>query len=226
VGALKAGAGERAVGIRDRVLAHLAAVGEIQDPGGMASTALARAVDYPGSSIAFAQLLSGMERSGLIEREIQGKRTYRIAAAGPVRPPGSAVGFDYDELARRLLAQVLRGTVTASAGEGHPVFPAVAAEPGPEAAQGTADDQNLREEVARLEGELAAVRATHRRLTGENARLRDQIQQAEQSLAAIQERTARVPASGLVGPEAALLIERLLSPAGEARGRRGRADAS
>ena len=45
----------------------------------MASTQLAAAVGYPGSSVAFAQLLSGMERSGLIEREVRGKRTYRIS---------------------------------------------------------------------------------------------------------------------------------------------------
>src|SRR3979409_1311088 len=109
----------------------------------MASTQLAAAVGYPGSSVAFAQLLSGMERSGLIEREVRGKRTYRIrlgpvaiagpggpgglgglggsarvpihgavprvadaaagiAAAGGIPAPGTA-GFDYDELARRLL---------------------------------------------------------------------------------------------------------------------------
>ena len=44
----------------------------------MASTRLAEAVGYPGSSVAFAQLLSGMERDGLINREVRGKRTYRI----------------------------------------------------------------------------------------------------------------------------------------------------
>ena len=40
---------------------------------------LAAAVGYPGSSVAFAQLLTGMERAGLIERDVRGKRTYRIA---------------------------------------------------------------------------------------------------------------------------------------------------
>ena len=125
----------------------------------MASTRLAEAVGYPGSSVAFAQLLSGMERDGLIMREVRGKRTYRItlpegvaaaramkaagrqAAAGaggrladaglvntglghadlasaavatagmtafPGTPAPAGGGFDYDELARRLLVQVLR----------------------------------------------------------------------------------------------------------------------
>ena len=83
----------RALGTRDRVLSYLAD-GEISDPKGMASTVLAEAVGYPGSSAAFAQLLSGMERSGLIEREIRGKRTYRIAApaAKSRRGEGSASG--------------------------------------------------------------------------------------------------------------------------------------
>lgn len=105
----------------------------------MASTRLAEAVGYPGSSVAFAQLLSGMERDGLIRREVRGKRTYRItlAAAATARrqvqaPPAGLAeggrvattaapagggappqmlfpsGIDYDELARRLLVQVIR----------------------------------------------------------------------------------------------------------------------
>ena len=68
----------RAVGTRDRIIAHLALVAEVADGTGMASTRLAEAVGYPGSSVAFAQLLSGMERDGLISREVRGKRTYRI----------------------------------------------------------------------------------------------------------------------------------------------------
>ena len=67
----------------------------------MASTRLAEAVGYPGSSVAFAQLLSGMERDGLINREVRGKRTYRIPVAFP------AV-IDYDELADRVIMRLLR----------------------------------------------------------------------------------------------------------------------
>ena len=101
---------KRAVGTREHIIAYLADNTELSDPGGMASTRLAAAVGYPGSSVAFAQLLSGMERSGLIERDVRGKRTYRIGlgsmAGADQAGEGSAVGFDYDELARRLLAQV------------------------------------------------------------------------------------------------------------------------
>src|SRR5580704_10558473 len=151
VGDRKRASRKRAVGTREHIVAYLTDNAELFDPLGMASTRLAAAVGYPGSSVAFAQLLSGMERSGLIEREVRGKRTYRIklgsagaadlgsdsgaaavstagdaaaraGGASGIRGlagmlgPGSAAGldygfdygFDYDELARRLLAQVVR----------------------------------------------------------------------------------------------------------------------
>jgi hypothetical protein len=115
----------RAVGTRERVIAHLGLVEEIIDPAGMASTRLAEAVGYPGSSVAFAQLLSGMERDGLIVREVRGKRTYRITvkpktAEEPRLPhpavadgalgehPGTPGALDYDELADRVLLRLLR----------------------------------------------------------------------------------------------------------------------
>jgi hypothetical protein len=116
----------RAVGTRDRIIAHLALVAEVADGAGMASTRLAEAVGYPGSSVAFAQLLSGMERDGLINREVRGKRTYRITLSAPpaarlaadsVRAddagrPAVQIAFpaviDYDELADRVIKRLLR----------------------------------------------------------------------------------------------------------------------
>lgn len=153
---------------RDRVMSYLRAVGEVSDQGGLASTALAEAVGYPGSSLAFAQLLSAMERSGLIEREVRGRRTYRITLAPdeaaqardreqgasgwppdqaeqadstrvPEPEPGALVGLDYDELARRLLTEVVH--------------------------------------------RLAAVEAQQRALRAENTRLREQLAATRQSLA-------------------------------------------
>jgi hypothetical protein len=124
----------RAVGTRDRIIAHLALVAEVADGGGMASTRLAEAVGYPGSSVAFAQLLSGMERDGLINREVRGKRTYRITlsaqpavrrGAEPVRAdtalPAVPVAFpaviDYDELADRVIRRLLRRVAELSPAE-------------------------------------------------------------------------------------------------------------
>jgi hypothetical protein len=116
----------RAVGTRDRIIAHLALVAEVADGGGMASTRLAEAVGYPGSSVAFAQLLSGMERDGLINREVRGKRTYRITLSAqpsarlgaepvradttalPVVPVAFSAVIDYDELADRVIMRLLR----------------------------------------------------------------------------------------------------------------------
>src|SRR5580693_9137190 len=210
---------KRAVGTREHIVAYLADTRELFDPGGMASTRLATAVGYPGSSVAFAQLLSGMERSGLIEREVRGKRTYRIAlrpvadqagelsAAGDgaaraggasgvrglagMLGPGSG-GFDYDELARRLLAQVVRRLAGADA----------AAAP---------DLSTLRETVDGLEYELADAWAKHGRLAEENVRLREQLRAAEQSLALARESLRRLPIAADLDSTEVLLLQRLLA---------------
>lgn len=136
--------GRKAFGTRDRVVECLLAHGDIRDSSGMASPRLAQAVGYTGSSIAFAQLLSGMERAGLITREVRGKRTYRVhltaagrerartagieSSAGPAdagreagtHPTGASSGEggspDYDELAHRLLVQVARRLLSPPAG--------------------------------------------------------------------------------------------------------------
>jgi hypothetical protein len=264
VGDHKRASRKRAVGTREHIIAYLADNTELFDPGGMASTRLAAAVGYPGSSVAFAQLLSGMERSGLIERDVRGKRTYRIrlgsmagdvsagagsaAAGGPVAGavagaaagelsaaadaaaraggasgvrglagmlgpgaaalgpgaaalgPGAAAGFDYDELARRLLAQVVRRL----AGTG---FADTAVVP---------DLATLRETVAGLEYELADAWTKHGKLAEENVRLREQLRTVEQSLELARESLRRLPIADLDSSEVLLLQRLLLS--GDAAG--------
>ena len=299
----------RALGTRDRVLSCLAD-GEISDPKGMASTVLAEAVGYPGSSAAFAQLLSGMERSGLIEREIRGKRTYRITATdhnerdapgsgrGGASAPGSghdtadaagqgqrgggnapgpgrdaaaatsrsgrhpgargadrgdtvtagpgdqrtpaggggrsgdlmaatsqAPDFDYDELARRLLVQVVR-RLAVSPGGGPPPPPHAGepAEPGASSA-GLASGADLQRTVAGLEQKLASVRSRQRRLTAENAKLREQLQAARQSLAEAEERASTAQVAGQLGAPELQLLERLLSVTRDQPGRQEEAGA-
>jgi hypothetical protein len=252
----------RAVGTRGRIMSRLAQSGAISDENGMASAVLAREVGYPGSSVAFAQLLSGMERSGLIEREVRGKRTYRISAApgaaldepgpapdkparraarrasadpahgaelgvpgprsgtgggewgpaGPGQPVTAAGGpsaaadraatgpgdFDYDELARRLLVEVVRRLAAA---------PAQAAPPPPPAPPAGA---TLEQTVAGLEQELASVRTMHGTLTEENARLRQQLQAARRSLA-LARRAAGQPVTDQLDAAEVSLLERLLA---------------
>src|SRR5690348_2584593 len=198
----------------------------------MASTRLAAAVGYPGSSVAFAQLLSGMERSGLIEREVRGKRTYRIrlgpvaiagsggagglggsarmplqsamprmagaaagiAAAGGIPAAGTA-GFDYDELARRLLVQVVRRLAAADPEAGQPA------------------PSELQQTVTGLEYELATAWTKHGKLAEENVRLREQLSAAQRSLAQAAERVRRLPVSTGLDSSEVVLLQRLLTSA-------------
>jgi hypothetical protein len=202
VGDRKRAPRKRAVGTREHIIAYLDGNTELYDPGGMASTRLAAAVGYPGSSVAFAQLLSGMERSGLIERDVRGKRTYRIRLGSVVDPSpaepaggsaaGSGPGFDYDELARRLLAQVVRRLGFAD--------PAAAPDPGA-----------LRETVAALEYDLADAWAKHGKLAEENLRLREQLRATEQSLALAQESLRRLPIAADLDHAEVVLLQRLLA---------------
>ena len=155
---------KRAVGTREHIVAYLAEVHELFDAHGMASTQLAAAVGYPGSSVAFAQLLSGMERSGLIRRDVRGKRTYRISLSDAVlgdddaenaatgtagqgydQAINGAAGFDYDELARRLLVQLVRRLAAAEPAD---TTQPEASEPHPSVLQAT---------VTGLEYELASA---------------------------------------------------------------------
>lgn len=276
MGDVKAGSKRRAVGTRDRVISYLVAAGEIADAGGMASNMLAEAVGYPGSSIAFAQLLSGMERSGLIEREIRGKRTYRIAAtegaaaqvtaaqvatgrnlaasdrsrrptartvsgrtvtaarghgaAGPstdtsgrglVVAAKGADDFDYDELARRLLVQVVQRLAASPGQSSGPAGAGAAGHAG--AGQ---DDAELARTVASLEHKLASVRSRQRKLTEENAKLREQLRAAQESLAQAEENAGAGHGVGQLGRDEVSLLERLLSPLREKGDRREEAGAS
>ena len=215
---------KRAEGTREHIVAYLVQTGDLADPAGMASTRLATAVGYPGSSVAFAQLLSGMERSGIIERDVRGKRTYRIglsrahiaapaehgsAAPASGRPgpngragangrpgatadgaagadgvagangaagadgvagavAGAVADFDYDELARRLLAQVVRLLA------------------GPELAEA--------------------------KLAEENVRLREQLRAAEESLTLARESLRRLSGPADLDSSELMLLQRLLGP--------------
>jgi hypothetical protein len=125
---------------RSRIRSYLAEHGPIVDPSGRATAVLKDVIGYEGSPVAFIQLVTAMDKSREIEREIRGKRTYQIsgldggapalasstarAAVATVTPPGTGlpIELDYDELARALLRETWRlaelaGSRTASAGE-------------------------------------------------------------------------------------------------------------
>jgi hypothetical protein len=221
---------KRAVGTRQRIIAYLAEAGELYDANGMASTQLAAAVGYPGSSVAFAQLLSGMERSGLIAREVRGKRTYRIGL-GPARTTGPGInarapglaglptggsagpgdagvaGFDYDELARRLLVQVVRRLAAVEPEEGPPEASPAPDQPPPP------DQLSLQETVNGLEYELATAWTKHGKLAEENVRLREQLKAAQRSLALAAEQVRRLPTSTDLNESEVVVLQRLLTSA-------------
>ncbi len=259
VGVGRKTARKRAVGTREHVIAYLTEINELFDANGMASTQLAAAVGYPGSSVAFAQLLSGMERSGLIEREVRGKRTYRINL-GPAHAIGSGVasrsngipevamavgvsrdaemggsggidgevgsgigaaGFDYDELARRLLVQVVRRLAAAEPEASHQdrsapdrLAPDRLA-PDRLAPDRLAPDRlALQETVSGLEYELATAWSKHGKLAEENVRLREQLRAAQRSLALAAERVRRLPVSTDLDRSEVVLLQRLLALGG------------
>ena len=237
---------KRAVGTRERIMAYLTEAGELYDANGMASTQLAAAVGYPGSSVAFAQLLSGMERSGLIAREVRGKRTYRIGfgparAVGPARVvsgvgagaavpgvPGlsgageagpGAAGFDYDELARRLLVQVVRRLAATDTEASTPDRSAPTETPAAPDQRAQSDQLALSEQLALqetvsgLEYELAAAWSKHGKLAEENVRLREQLKAAQRSLAQAAEQVRRLPAGVDLNDSEVVLLQRLLTSA-------------
>jgi hypothetical protein len=228
VGVVKKAARKRAVGTREHIVAYLAKVQELFDASGMASTRLSAAVGYPGSSVAFAQLLSGMERAGLIEREVRGKRTYRIrlgsaqapramdtdeacawegatGAVGMMGMPGIGVvggtaGFDYDELARRLLIQVIRRLAAAESGTGTPGTGAPGTgTPGTGALQG---------------GLLAGAWAEHGKLAEENVRLREQLEAARQALELAADCLRKLPITTDLDRSEIVLLQQLLTLSG------------
>ena len=164
----------------------------------------------------------------MIGREVRGKRTYRIGL-GPARSgaarvvsrvttgvsaadaagPGTA-GFDYDELARRLLVQVVRRLAAPDAEASAPDRSAAdrAAHP---------DQLALQETVSGLKYELAAAWTKHGKLAEENVRLREQLKAAQRSLALAAEQIRRLPASTGLNDSEVVLLQQLLTsePAAE-----------
>ena len=210
-----------------------------------------------------------MERSGLIEREVRGKRTYRISlglahangaqangsggaprasripevamAVGVSGAAGSGeagsgigeTGFDYDELARRLLVQVVRRLAAAEPPASHPdrlgpdqlgpdrLGPDQLGPDrlgpdrlGPDRVgpdRVGPDQVALQETVTGLEYELATAWTKHGKLAEENVRLREQLRAAQRSLALAAERVRRLPVSSDLDRSEVVLLQRLLA---------------
>jgi hypothetical protein len=183
---------KRATGTREQVVAYLTEIRELFDKDGMASTRLAAAVGYPGSSVAFAQLLSGMERAGVIKREVRGKRTYRITLGdvegfGPT-PRSGAAG-------------------SGAAGSGAAGSGAAGAGTAGSAGPGPADGQEFDYD------ELARRLLVHvvRALATESS-LREQLREAQQSIALAREQVQRLPVTADLDESEVMVLQQLLSP--------------
>jgi len=146
------------------------------------------------------------------------------AVAGLDLPAGPG-GVDYDELARRLLVQVVRRLAGPDAGR-PAAEPAAGVAPGQPVVGETASQETaLQETVASLEQKLASATSGQRRLAEENSRLREQLRAAEQSLAEAQDRAIAEALAGRFDSAEVLLLERLLSPLREQARRSPEADA-
>ena len=107
-------------------------------------------------------------------------------------------GFDYDELARRLLIQLVRrlaaaepdATIQPEASEAHPSV--------------------LRATVTGLEYELASAWIKQGELAEENVRLREELKAAQRSLALAAERLGRVPITTDLDSNEVVVLQRLL----------------
>ena len=124
--------------------------------------------------------------------------------------------LDYDQLARRLLVQVVQRLAVSPGDETVPGDEDVA-----EPARTGPDDAALQKTVASLEQKLASVQSKQRRLTAENAKLREQLQAAQQSLAQAQERDDADRMAGRFDTAEVRLLERLLSPLRDRRDEAG-----
>ncbi len=126
--------------------------------------------------------------------------------------------LDYDELARRLLVQVVQRLAVSPVDgtEGGDLAEPAGAGPAGAGPSGAA----LQRTVASLEQKLATVQSKQRSLTAENAKLREQLQAAQQSLAEAEARDSAGSIAGRFDTAEVLLLERLLSPLRDQRDRR------
>jgi uncharacterized membrane protein YgcG len=131
-------------------------------------------------------------------------------------------GFDYDELARRLLVQVVRRLAAPEAPPSALDRPA-ADQPADAVLPGAPDPSVLQETVSALEYELATAWTKHGKLAEENARLREQLKAAQRSLAQAATQVRRLPVSTGLNDSEVVLLQRLLSsePAADGGGADG-----
>jgi hypothetical protein len=171
---------------RQQVAEYLTQYGPLEDAKGRATAKLMEALGHTGSAASFTQLISNMDRSGQLTREIRGKRTYRIALAtndltlsfddGPDEEESPEM--DYDKVASALLIQVVQNLT-----KGTP-------ERDNDGSWARRRIERLERRVGELEHDLLLSRAESNTAAAERDELQLQLEHSEGNLALLTERLA------------------------------------
>jgi septal ring factor EnvC (AmiA/AmiB activator) len=193
--------------IRTQVVDYLVRHGSLADPQGRATAKLREAIGYVGSVPSFTQLISTMDRTGQLTREVKGKRTYRIAAAAdaPMSRDSSletpdateTMEMDYDQVASALLVQVVQ----------------------------TLTQGRLERQIDELERDLSQAKAESKSVAEERDELRLQLEHSEGNLALLTDRLSKgkqseAQLSKRLGPDERALLHQLRSSTVSGRPRR------
>ena len=194
-------------GVRNRIVTYLSEHGPIEDSGGKATSVLKQAIGYEGTDAGFTQVVAAMSKGGLLDRQIKGKRTYRISKKGdtsagvPVESNGAAGSMDYDELAATLLARVTRAAAA----------PAATAE---STAWARRRLEQLEARNAALQRDVARANAETEAVVAERDALRDQLEAAQHNLELLTDRLKEPQrnqgrAAERLGPDEQTLLHQL-----------------
>jgi len=174
--------------VRQQIVDYLAQHGPIDDPSGRATSKLREACGYEGSEQGFTQLIAAMDRSGVLTREVKGKRTHRIAVVVPPAQPreessdltdvSGDQGLDYDDLAAALLVRVVQ-TITAGGDQRED-----------EGSWARRRIERLDRRIGELERDLSKVRAESKAITEERDDLKGRLDHSEGNLAVLTDRLA------------------------------------
>lgn len=171
------------------VILEALAAGPIEDPSGLATQKLMAETGH-SSTNALTKILARMEAEGLVERDISGRRTTRIAltAAGrrqvrrvsparvaeaPAPSTNGDDGVDYDLLAAALLAKALKAT---------------------QIQEGAAANKDAVARAERAEARLKIAEADAQAARTKVADLESQIRQMEKNISVLQAAADRRPA--------------------------------
>jgi hypothetical protein len=200
--------------VRNRIVEYLSQQGAVADSSGKATSVLKKAIAYEGTDAGFTQVVAAMAKAGLLNRQIRGKRTYRISnnANGAVR--GAVAGaradtsfghegpMDYDELAAALLAQVTRAA-------------AAPTDTSESASWARRRLEQLEARNAALQRDVARANAEAESVAAERDILQNQLEAAQHNLSLLTERLGepRRPQGGRaaerLGPDEQTLLNQL-----------------